>query len=436
MDLKEEFVARAKQVQWFPSHFINRYENWINGLQWDWNISRQRYYGVPFPVWYCKKCGKETMAELSQLPVDPLQDKPLRPCSKCGSKEFEPEKDVLDTWATSSLTPQIVLKWNFDEKFFKKMFPMDLRAQAHDIITLWAFNTIVKAHFHQNSIPWKKIMISGWALDPKGRKMSKSLGNAIDPIGLMDKYSSDCLRYWAANVTIGEDVPSQEKDFVSGKKFLTKLWNISNFVEMSTKDFDYRKTKSPKLEATDKWILSQFNKMVEQATEGLEKFEYSIAMHSARDFVWLEFADFYLEEVKHRLNGSNAESKKAAQYCLQKILADSLKILAIFLPHITEEIMQTKFKNLFESKSIHTESWPKVEKALISEKYSELGTKANAIISDIRKFKNLNKKPLNAPIKLTLEKKDFAELKEFLEEIKQTTKATEIQSGEKLEIEI
>lgn len=423
LDLKEEFLKKGKEVKWFPEHMRNRYENWIQGLQWDWNISRQRYYGVPFPVWYCKKCGKEVLAEEKQLPVDPLEEKPLKKCS-CGSKEFEPEKDVLDTWHTSSLTPQIALK-----KEFKKMFPMDLRPQAHDIITLWAFNTIVKAYFHENKIPWKNIMISGWALDSKGKKMSKSLGNVIEPLEMIKKYSADCLRYWSATATLGEDVPFQEKDFVSGKKFLNKAYNIANFAEMNTKGFDYRKQK-PKLKAADKWILSQHTKALMEAEKSLEKFEYSTAMHSIRDFLWLEFADYYIEEAKHRL----LKKDKAAKYCLQKILVEEMKCLSVFLPHLTEEVMQSKFKKFLKTKSIHSEKWPEAEKKLVNKKYSELGRKANALISEIRKYKSENKKPLNHPIKLKIEKQKFKELKEFIEDIKETVKAIRVEEGEKTEI--
>lgn len=436
LDLKEDFIARAKQVKWFPEHMKNRYDNWIKGLQWDWNISRQRYYGVPFPVWYCKKCGKEIIAEEKQLPVDPLQDKPLKPCI-CGSKEFEPEKDVLDTWATSSLTPQIALNWVKDKDFFKKMFPMSLRPQAHDIITLWAFNTIVKAHFHENSIPWKNIMISGWALDPKGKKMSKSLGNVIEPMDIIEKYSTDCLRFWAGMVTLGEDVPVMEKDFVRAKKFLTKYWNIASFVQQSTQGFDHRKFNEEKLKlhATDKWILSQANKVIKDSSESLESFEYSKALNSTTSFLWLEFADYYIEEVKYRLSGKQ-ESKESAQYCLQKIFLSISKILAIFLPHITEETMQSKFKHFLETKSIHLEKWPKCEEQHISEEYSEKGRKANEIISEIRKSKTVNKKPLNHPITVLLEKEKMEELKEFLEDIKQTVKATEIVPSDKTQIKI
>ncbi|MCR4335518.1 MAG: valine--tRNA ligase, partial [archaeon] len=248
MDLKKEFLKKGEELNWFPKqHMKVRYANWIKGLQWDWSISRQRFFGVPFPVWYCKNCEAEILADEKQLPVDPIQDKPpVKECPKCKCKEFVPEKDVLDTWMTSSLTPQINSRWAEDKEFHKKLFPMSMRPQAHDIITLWAFNTIVKGYFHDKKLPWKDIMISGHALDSKGRKMSKSLGNVIEPIEMIEKYSADMLRYWAAAGSLGEDLPFQEKEFISGKKFLMKLFNASRFVAMKTEGIkadDFEKVK-------------------------------------------------------------------------------------------------------------------------------------------------------------------------------------------------
>lgn len=388
LDLKKEFIEKAKEISWFPEHMRTRYDNWINGLQWDWCISRQRYFGVPFPIWYCKKCGKTIVAEEKQLPVDPLQHKPLKACS-CGSNDFSGEKDVFDTWFTSSLTPEINCRWKENVSLFKKLFPMSLRPQAHDIITLWAFNTIVKAHFHANKIPWNNIMISGHALDSKGRKMSKSLGNVIAPQEMVSKYSADVLRYWSASASLGEDVPFQEKEMVSGQKFLIKLSNASNFVAMQSQNFDFGKANSSKLNFTamDKWILSRINSLKKNATESLEKFEFSKGLNPVRDFFWLEFADYYLEEAKHRFYEKN-DTTEAAQFTLVYVLTDCLKLLAPFLPHACEEIMQSNFKNLLKSKSIHLEQWPAVEEKWIDVEAEQIGENANAIISAIRKFKN------------------------------------------------
>ncbi len=395
LDLKDDFIVKAEEIGWYPAHFKSRYDNWINGLKWDWCISRQRFFGIPIPVWYCKKCGESIVADESQLPVDPLKDSPKKKC-KCGSNEFVGDSDVLDTWFTSSLTPQINCKWKEDEKFYKKIYPMSLRPQAHDIITLWAFNTIVKGLFHSQRIPWTDIMISGWALDPKGKKMSKSRGNVIDPMEMTKKYSADILRYWAASASLGDDVAFQEKEMVSGQKFVTKLFNASRFVASLTKDFNEEKAdiKKLKFRPTDEWILSRINSIKKNCTESMDKYEFGKCIGPVRDFVWLEFADYYIEEVKHRVYNEDDESGDAAKYCLLYVLKDCLKLIAPFLPHITEEIAQEFFSKSFK-KSIHISEWPEAEKKLVDLKKEELGAQINDVVSAFRKIKTDNNLPLN-----------------------------------------
>ena len=442
LDLKEEFIVKAEEIRWFPKHMKVRYDNWIKGLQWDWSISRQRFFGVPFPVWYCKKCGNIILAEEKALPVDPLQDKPSKKC-RCGSNEFEAEKDVMDTWFTSSLTPQINGKWTVDEKLFKKLYPMSLRPQAHDIITLWAFNTIVKGLFHQGRIPWKDIMISGHALDPKGRKMSKSLGNAVDPVGMIEKYSADSLRYWAAAASLGEDLPFQEKEMVAGKKFATKLFNASWFVEAATKDFYLGKSDEKKLEfkVLDRWILSRLNKVKKEAEQGFERYEFAPALNAARNFFWLEFADYYIEEIKHRVYNKKDSSRKAAQYTLLKVLLDIVKIVAPIMPHLAEEIMNSSFKNYLKEKSVHLEEWPVAEERWVDEKSEKAALAINNVISKIRKFKSQNSIALNREVSKAVViagKDDLASLKENLEEIRKImfVKEIEVRQGKEFSVEV
>ncbi|MEM4397877.1 MAG: valine--tRNA ligase, partial [Candidatus Woesearchaeota archaeon] len=236
LDLKEDFKKAGLQLKWYPDFMKSRLINWIDGLQWDWCISRQRFFGVPFPVWYCSKCDYEVIADEKNLPVDPIETKcPLEKCPRCNSNDFVPEKDVLDTWATSSITPILAIELVKGTKNYEKLFPMDLRPQAHDIITFWLFNTLVKSQLHRNKNPWKNVMISGWALDPHGKKMSKSKGNVIAPQEMIEKYSADSLRFWAAGSKLGDDLPFQEKDLVTGKKMITKMWNASKFVLMHLK---------------------------------------------------------------------------------------------------------------------------------------------------------------------------------------------------------
>ena len=214
LDLKKEFLKIGNKLNWHPNHMKNRYDNWVKGLKYDWCISRQRFFGVPFPVWYCKGCGEIILADKKNLPVDPLKDSPpIKNCPKCKSKMFEPEKDVLDTWATSSLTPKIAA--SLVPNFYNKIYPMNLRPQAHDIISFWLFNTVVKSYLEDKRAPWTDVIISGWVLDPHGKKMSKSKGNVIEPQEMIEHYSADSLRFWAASSKLGEDIPFQEKELVS-----------------------------------------------------------------------------------------------------------------------------------------------------------------------------------------------------------------------------
>lgn len=198
LDQKKKFLELGEKIKWHPQFMQSRYENWVKNLGWDWAISRQRFFGVPFPVWYCKQCGEVKLADEKDLPVDPMSDKPKGKCEKCKGSMFTPERDILDTWATSSLTPQLALQLFYDEKKSQEMIPMSLRPQAHDIISTWLFYTVVRSQYHFDDIPWKNVAISGHVLDEEGRKMSKSLGNVVAPQTILEKYGADALRFWAA----------------------------------------------------------------------------------------------------------------------------------------------------------------------------------------------------------------------------------------------
>ncbi len=398
LDLREKFKELGREMNWYPEHMRHRYDNWIDGLKWDWCISRQRFFGVPFPVWYCKNCGEIKLAELSELPVDPLSQSPSSPCEKCGSNDFEPEKDVLDTWATSSLTPDIAIELIEDEEMRKKLYPMSLRPQAHDIISFWLFNTVVKAYLHHNSIPWENVMISGWALDPKGKKMSKSKGNVIEPQAVIEKYSADALRLWASGSKLGEDLPFQEKDLVTAQRFLTKLWNASRFALMHLQD--YHGEKPEELNFIDAWILSKCYRTVEKVTDLFEEYKYSKARKTVSEFFLKDFCDNYLEMVKYRLYSSDSpEDKVSAVYTLYRVLLTSLKLLAPFIPHITEEIYQAYFAEREPQKSIHVDSWPRLRRDLIHPELEKKAENAVKLIAELRRFKAEKRLALNHPIK-------------------------------------
>ncbi|RLE41900.1 valine--tRNA ligase [Candidatus Woesearchaeota archaeon] len=431
LDLKDKFLELGRKLKWYPKHMRARYDNWVKGLRWDWCISRQRYFGIPIPVWYCAKCDAEILADKEQLPVDPLVDKPpVKQCPKCGCKEFVPERDVLDTWATSSLTPFIPAKWCEDEKFFNKIFPFSLRSNGHDIITFWLFNTIVKSYLHEKKLPWGHAMINGFVLDPHGDKMSKSKGNVVHPDTVLERFGADALRFWAASSKLGEDLPYQEKELVTGQKFLTKLWNASRFAIMHLSD--YKPSVKPKrLDPVDKWILSKLQAIVKQSTDSFEVYEFSKTKQLVEDFFWHVFCDNYLEMIKWRLYSEEEnEAKLSAKYTLYTVLLTLLKLIAPLLPHVTEEIYHAHFIKHEKQKSIHLCSWPKYSKALVDTTIEKHGDWVVDIIARVRKLKSMQGLSLKTELALlVLEKTKQQKLSDFEATIRHTTRARSIVYG-------
>lgn len=416
LDKKKKLIEQGKKIKWYPQYMFKRYAAWINGLEWDWSISRERHFGVPIPLWECKKCNKIILPAEKELPVDPLQIK--KKCS-CGNIA-EPEKRVLDTWATSSLTPQIASSLINNQI----RIPYSLRPQAHDIIRTWAFYTIAKSCLHENRIPWKNIMISGF-VTLGGEKMSKSKGNIIQPQDVLSKYGADALRFWASGSKLGEDLDYQEKDLVTGKKLITKLWNASKFVLMNLQD--YKQEKPHMLEIMDKWILNKLSELVDKCTKYFENYEYSKSKAETDNFFWHVFCDNYLEIAKRRIYQGNKKEKLSAQYTLYSALLAILKLFAPIIPHITEEIYHHRFSNDEKCKSIHISSWPKI--SFKDKKALETGNIFIDILSKARHLKAANKKSLKTMISLTMEKEKFEKLKEAFDDLKAVTNAKEIKEG-------
>jgi valyl-tRNA synthetase len=428
LDIKDKLLDAGNELNWFPSHMKNRYDNWIKGLQWDWSLSRQRFFGVPIPCWYCEDCDEVILATEDMLPVDPTKDKaPVDKCPKCGSKKIVGEKDVLDTWATSSLSPKLAVELFPEIK--DKLYPMDLRPQAHDIITFWLFNTVVKSQLHDNCNPWKNAIISGWALDPNGKKMSKSKGNAILPKTMLDKFSGDALRYWASTAKLGEDVPTQEKDFQNGHKIANKLFNASKFALMHLEDFDPKtKIKYENLEEADKWILSKLHEVINLNTESLDKFEYSKARYNLDYFFKNILCDNYLEIVKDRLYNPDVRGKEkriSAQYALYHAITSCLKMYAPFLSFVTEEIYSWLFAKQDKIKSIHQASWPEFKASLSSEAINEVGDEVLLVIEEVRKFKAQEQMSMKVELSRILINTN-KDISSFVDDIKACTSAKEI----------
>ncbi len=436
LDLREKWLELGRELKWYPEHMRTRYENWVKGLKWDWCISRQRKFGVPFPVWYCKECGEIIVAKREQLPVDPFKDNPPEPCPRCGSTEFIPEQDVMDTWATSSLTPLINAGWEGDDKgeLMHIIYPMDLRPQGHDIISFWLFNTVVKCYLHTGKLPWKATMINGHALDPHGRKMSKSKGNVIDPREVMDKYCADALRYWASSTKLGDDLPFQEKDVQTAMQLINKLWNASRFVLKHLEDYRPESSRASVVRAEDAWILARLSKVIKEVTELFEAYEYAKARKLTEQFFWYDLCDNYLEMVKQRLynrNAYNEEEISSAQYCLYHSLLAVLKMLAPIMPYITEEIYSYYFREVEGKRSIHESCWPSPEPWWENGEVEQKGDVIVCLLSAIRQFKNRNRMPLNAEIKeLVLPEELKAVCKEFEPCIMETAKVKKVTYGD------
>lgn len=418
LDKKSQLIQQGKKISWFPEHMLKRYENWINGLEWDWSISRDRHFGIPIPAWHCEKCNLTVLPKESELPIDPLKIK--KNCPEC-KLPLVPETKVLDTWATSSLTPQIASSLIND----KIKIPYSLRPQAHDIIRTWAFYTIVKSLLHESKIPWSDITISGF-VTLEGQKMSKSKGNVISPQEIMQKYGSDVLRYWASTSKLGEDLGYQEKEMITGKKYVTKILNAAKFVFLNLK----HQKKQPKLIETDRLFLSQLNSLIISTASAFNNYNYSKAKLETDSFFWHSFTDNYLEIIKNRIYQGNEQEKASASYALYSSLLTLLKLFAPITPFITEHIYQTYFKEYEKTPSIHISDWPTKIKIKSEKSDEQIWNILIEIISKVRQAKSEAKKSMNSPIVLTLPKPTLTALNTILPDIRAVTAAKKIHGGD------
>ena len=353
--LRAALLKRGDELAWHPDFMQHRYTNWVGGLNGDWLISRQRYFGVPIPLWYPLTAAGEPdfnnpiIPSESQLPIDPSSDVPagFTEAQRGVAGGFMGEPDVMDTWATSSLTPQIAGRWIDDQKLFNNIFPMDVRPQAHDIIRTWLFATTVRSHFEHNIAPWKNAALSGWILDPDRKKMSKSKGNVVTPIDLFEQYGSDAVRYWAASARPGVDTAFSEDQMKVGRKLATKLLNVTKFVL----GFGEANPTATPTEAVDIAMLARLASVVDEATTAFETYDYARALEKSESFFWW-FCDDYVELVKTRAysEGAGSDSARAA---LQRALSTLQRLFAPHIPFATEEVW-----GWWQTGSIHRASWP------------------------------------------------------------------------------
>ncbi|RPI20897.1 MAG: valine--tRNA ligase, partial [Chloroflexota bacterium] len=392
LEYKEELIAAGEKVRWHPDHMQARYRAWVENLNWDWCISRQRYFGVPFPVWYCQECGETVVADEEQLPVDPFDQQPSRACA-CGSTSFTPETDTFDTWATSSLSPQIVGRWLTGPDLYDQVSPFSLRPQAHEIIRTWAFYTIVKSHFHFHTIPWTDVLISGWGIAGEGMgKISKSRGGGpMPPLEMIERYSADAVRYWAASTGPGKDSVISEEKIQMGSKLVTKLWNVARFSERFIETY-HPPEALPALSPADRWILSRAQRLIRRVTGLFQQYDYAAAKSEIESFFWTELADNYLEMCKQRLYEGAPAEIDAARYSLYQVLLAVVKMLAPFLPYVTEEIYLGLFASSdsqpSERVSIHSSSWPAPDERLEDDQAEKMGEILLAVATAVRRYKS------------------------------------------------
>ncbi len=361
LDKKEPLVERGDQIQWHPDFMRLRFRNWTENLQFDWCISRQRYFGVPFPLWYPldgdgqPDFDRPIVADAASLPVDPLDATPpgFTEAQRGKPGGFLAESDVFDTWFTSSLSPQICSGWITDSARHGNLFPNDVRPQSHEIIRTWAFYTIVKAHLHSNDIPWKHVAISGWVLDPDRKKMSKSKGNVVTPMHLLEEYGSDAVRYWSANARLGTDTAFDTNILKVGKRLVTKLFNAGKFVLQQTGE------KHAPVHPLDLAFLKQLLDTVNRASDYFEKYEHALALDAVEKFFWRGLTDNYLELVKARSRSEvDPVGRGSAIATLRLALNVILRLLAPFVPYIAEEVWSWEFAVETGHRSIHKAPWP------------------------------------------------------------------------------
>ena len=414
LDKKEYLFEKSQEFNWKPEFMKHRLENWIKGLNWDWGFSRQRHFGIPVPVWYDKK-GEVIYPDESQLPIDPTISTP----KGYDAGGVTPETDVMDTWFTSASTPDIARELIKNEDVKKQMKPMDMRPQGHDIINFWLFYTMAKTNLLNDMNPFKDVVVSGWILDPHGKKMSKSKGNAISPQETIQVYGADALRFSSAGQKLGMDIPFQEKELKSGKKLVNKLYNANKFANELLDDFENKKVN---LLSIDKWVLQKLSETIKIADEALQNYDVQSARNKWYNFFMHNVADYYIEIVKDRLR-QKKNGYRGAQYALYKVLYNSLKGLAPIMPFVTEDIYQKLYKKYEEAGSIHLTSYPSEDFG-----FGLDGDDFIEIISKVRKFKAEKNMSMNAELKeLILSdelNKDF--IMDSLDDLKSVTGARKV----------
>ena len=381
----EKIKRLGQEITFHPTMHKQILMNWLESINIDWPISRRRYYGTEIPIWYCKRCSEPHVPEPGKY-YRPWDEKcPISNCAKCNSTEFVGEERTFDTWMDSSISPLFVSKFNKDEEFFNKVYPATIRPQAKDIVRTWLYYTLLRCEQLTGKKPWSEAWIMGYGLDEKGMKMSKSKGNAIDPLPVIEKLGADTFRFWSASeINHGYDFRCNEQKIESTKKFLSKLWNVSRFLS----SFPVIKSGIPN--ASDKWILSELDKLVKECKKGYEEYNFFIPAIAIREFTWNLFAAHYIEMVKARAYGINFsdEERDGAIFTLHKTLSTILKLLAPITPFITEYL----WKVLYSEESIHKQKQVEAENIKEQNNITKEITEFNSKVWNEKKSQNLSLK--------------------------------------------
>lgn len=406
VDHKEKFLQAADQISWKPKHMKSRLIDWVTNLSWDWCISRQRVYGIPFPVWYCDDCNHTIVAELKDLPLDPQQTAYDKPCPQCRSSNIRPEKDVMDTWNTSSLTPYICkqLFEQTDQSPFEgdsSFLPMTMRPQAHDIIRTWAFYTIIKSWMHNKQIPWDDIVISGYVLSENKEKISKSKNNApTEPEQLLKLYAPDAIRFWTASGTLGQDIAFSPDQIKIGQKLMNKIWNAFKFMNMNLEGYSHTPDQPDNLGVVNQWMIDQTQQALTSYKKYFDQNEFSLALQSIEQLFWQDFCDNYIEIIKDQLlnpdkyEATDVEKTKWTLYSTSFMI---LQMYAPYMPHITEHLYQNIFKSYHQTSSLHLTQLPEI--TTIDEHNQQSMQVLLEIISQVRKLKTEQQLSLKTELK-------------------------------------
>lgn len=394
---KQKFIELGDAIEWYPSFMKSRYTNWVENISWDWCLSRQRFYGIPFPAWHCTACKAIVLADEKQLPIDPQEVAYEGTCT-CGSTSFTPDTDVMDTWNTSSLTPYICASLHTGKKKGvltqsqeTGFIPMAMRPQAHDIIRTWAFDTIIKVWMHNDTIPWKKIVISGHVLSTEKEKISKSKGNSpLDPENLLSLYPADAIRYWTASGSLGYDISFSENQIGIGQKLLIKLWNALRFAQPYIEGIKPGEAQPQKLGIENEWILSSIARSYAGYQKYFEQHEFSLALSSIEHFFWQDFCDNYLEIIKEQLMHPElytAEEVHATRWTLATVSLRILQLYAPFIPHATETLYGLLFKHHVGVPSIHQTKFAAIQHGALFEESERVMKEILGLLSQVRKLK-------------------------------------------------